>query len=635
MSRHLQPQVTGRIRTFFAALILLITVCSGAATAETNTLLIIDASGSMRSSVDGMVKMDMAKDVLCDYITTLPQDMNVGLIAYGHRSKDDCNDVEYIVPLGKNNRDAMIQKIISMKPMGKTPISLSLEKAVGILDGVKGENTILLVSDGKESCNAEPCALIEKYIAQGRTFVANVIGFDVSVKERKELECIAAAGHGKYYPADNLKGLKVALESVSKDQIPVVISKEPAPVPMTSGVLSLPKTTYVAGERIWLHFDTVENYEPKAWVGIIPSDIPHGSEKINDAHDVSYKYLNKKKSGDFEFFAPGKPGRYDFRLNDTDNNGREVAHVTFDVVKGAAALSLAKTSMVCGEPFTVTVKPLSYLCPKAWLGIIPSDIPHGDEERNDKFDVSYKYLGDKPNGTFTFNAPTKPGNYDIRLNDTDDHGSEIASVSFTATTGSGGVSLSKTVFQTGEKIIVTFNTPVKLDKTAWVGMIPSDIPHGSEDRNDQHDLAYHYLDGKQSGTFEFVAPSKTGNYDFRLNDSDHKGNELSSVTFTVVDASASLSLNKTVFTPGEQMWVTFKTSVAFASNAWIGIIPANIPHGNEDVNDQHDISYVYVEGEKEGIKEMEAPTVPGVYDVRLNDTDDHGKEIASVTFTVR
>lgn len=610
-------------------------MCSGAATAETNTLLIIDASGSMRSSVDGMVKMDMAKDVLCDYITTLPQDMNVGLIAYGHRSKDDCNDVEYIVPLGKNNRDAMIQKIISMKPMGKTPISLSLEKAVGILDGVKGENTILLVSDGKESCNAEPCALIEKYIAQGRTFVANVIGFDVSVKERKELECIAAAGHGKYYPADNLKGLKVALESVSKDQIPVVISKEPAPVPMTSGVLSLPKTTYVAGERIWLHFDTVENYEPKAWVGIIPSDIPHGSEKINDAHDVSYKYLNKKKSGDFEFFAPGKPGRYDFRLNDTDNNGREVAHVTFDVVKGAAALSLAKTSMVCGEPFTVTVKPLSYLCPKAWLGIIPSDIPHGDEERNDKFDVSYKYLGDKPNGTFTFNAPTKPGNYDIRLNDTDDHGSEIASVSFTATTGSGGVSLSKTVFQTGEKIIVTFNTPVKLDKTAWVGMIPSDIPHGSEDRNDQHDLAYHYLDGKQSGTFEFVAPSKTGNYDFRLNDSDHKGNELSSVTFTVVDASASLSLNKTVFTPGEQMWVTFKTSVAFASNAWIGIIPANIPHGNEDVNDQHDISYVYVEGEKEGIKEMEAPTVPGVYDVRLNDTDDHGKEIASVTFTVR
>jgi hypothetical protein len=120
-----------------------------------------------------------------------------------------------------------------------------------------------------------------------------------------------------------------------------------------------------------------------------------------------------------------------------------------------------------------------------------------------------------------------------------------------------------------------------------------------------------------------------------MNDSDHNGNELSSVTFTVVDASATLSLNKTSYTPGERMWVSFKTSVAFASNAWIGIIPSEVPHGNESVNDDNDISYVYVKGEKEGVKEMRAPTQPGVYDVRLNDSDDNGKEIASVTFTVQ
>jgi len=622
---------------FFASLFFAILIVGGSAMAESNTLLILDASGSMRANVEGMSKMDMAKDVICEYITTLPQNMNVGLIVYGHRSKDDCNDVEYLVPLGKNNRDAMIQKIISLKPMGKTPITVSLDKAVSILDGVQGKNTIVLVSDGKESCDAEPCALIEKYIAQGKDFVSHVIGFDVNIKEKKQLECIAAAGHGHYYPADNLKGLKVALESVSKYQPPVVFEKEPEPAPvlMQSGVLSLQKNVFIAGERIWLHFNTVENYEPKAWVGIVPSDIPHGQEKINDQHDVSYKYLNKMQSGDMEFFAPGKPGRYDFRLNDTDKNGREVAYVTFEVIKGSAALSISKTQMVCGEPFEVTVHPQSYLCPKAWVGIVPADIPHGDEERNDKFDISYKYLGDKGKGTFSFNAPTKPGNYDMRLHDTDNHGSEIASISFSASKGSAGLSLPKTTFQTREKIVVSFNTPVLLAKKAWVGLIPSDIPHGSEERNDQHDIAYHYLDGKQSGTFEFVAPSKTGNYDFRLNDSDNNGNELSSVTFTVVDASASLSLDKTVYAPGERMWVSFNTSVAFASNAWIGIIPSNIPHGSEDVNDEHDVSYVYVKGEKEGIKEMAAPTTPGVYDVRFNDTDNNGKEIASVTFTVR
>lgn len=48
----------------------------------------------------------------------------------------------------------------------------------------------------------------------------------------------------------------------------------------------------------------VENYEPKApGLGIIPSDIPHGSEKINGAHDVSYKYLNKKEKRGFPSFS--------------------------------------------------------------------------------------------------------------------------------------------------------------------------------------------------------------------------------------------------------------------------------------------------------------------------------------------
>lgn len=635
MHGHLRILKRQRIVLFFTAAFFLLFGLFSPAMAEKNTLLIIDASGSMRSSIDGMVKMDMAKDVLCDYISRLPRDMNVGLVAYGHRSKDDCSDVEYMVPLGKNNRDLMIEKIISMKPMGKTPISLSLEKAVAILDTVSGDNTIILVSDGKESCNAEPCALLERYAAQGKSFVAHVVGFDVGVREKKELECIAAAGRGKYYPADNLKGFKIALENVAKDQPPVIAPVEPAVVPMASGVLSLPKTAYVAGERIWLHFDTVENYEPKAWVGIVPADVPHGSEKINDQHDLSYKYLNRMKSGDFEFFAPGQPGRYDFRLNDSDNNGREVAHVTFEVIRGSATLSMPKNSLVSGEPFTVTVNPLSYLCPKAWVGVVPSDIPHGDEERNDKFDLSYKYLGDKPNGTFAFNAPTKPGNYDMRLHDTDNKGSEIASISFTVGQASGGLSLPRTVYQAGEKIVVSFSTAAKLDKKAWVGMIPSDIPHGSEARNDQHDLAYHYLDGQQTGSFEFVAPSKSGSYDFRLNDSDNNGNELDSISFTVVDSSASLSLDKPVYAPGERMWVTFKTSVAFASKAWVGIIPSNVPHGREEVNDDHDISYVYVDGETEGVREMEAPTVPGTYDVRFNDTDDNGKEIASVTFTVR
>lgn len=622
--------------TFILILAFLLLCISYSAFAETNTLLILDASGSMRARIDNMVKMDMAKEVIIDYIQSLPQDMNVGLMVYGHRVRDDCNDVEYIVPLGKSNRDTLIRTINGLKPMGKTPITISLDKAVKILDEKQNDtNSIILVSDGKESCDAQPCALIEKYIAQGKRFVCHVIGFNVDNRAKKELDCIASAGKGKYYSVDDLSGFKVAFQSVKKSQ-PIVTAPSPKPAAtlLKSGVLTLQKHNFTAGERIWVHFNTPDHYTDKAWIGIIPSDIPHGSEEVNDQHDLSYKYLNKLQTGDLEFFAPGTPGQYDFRMNNSDNNGVEVASVSFQVSQGEASISLSKSSLVCGEPFEVQFQTRITLSPKAWMGIVPSDIPHGSEKRNDEHDLSYKYLGNKPMGTLTFNAPSKPGNYDMRLNDTDDNGTEIASISFTVTQGSASVSLDKTQFQSGEKITLHFNTPDKLSTKAWIGIIPSDIPHGSEERNDKFDIAYKYLSGKQQGSLEFAAPTQAGSYDFRLNDSDNNGNELASVTFTVVDATASMSLNKASFTPGERIWLTFHTSVAFASKAWIGIIPSDIPHGSEERNDDHDISYQYIQGKNEGILEFKAPAEPGAYDFRLNDSDNNGKEISSVSFSV-
>lgn len=618
-------------------------IWTGFAFAEANTLLILDASGSMRGRIEDQVKMDMAKDVTCDYVKSLPADMNVGLLVYGHRSREDCNDMEYIVPLGKNNRDTLIKTIKGLKPMGKTPITLSLDKAVTIIDSKQGDdNTILLISDGKESCDADPCSLIAKYIAQGKHFVCHVIGFDVDRRTEMALKCIADAGNGKYYTAANMPGFKVAIEDVKKSQPVAVAPPKPVPAPqpdkktrLKTGTLTLQKDTFIAGERIWIHFSTPEQYSDKAWIGIIPSHIPHGDETLNDNHDLSYKYLNKATAGDLEFSAPGTPGNYDFRMHDTDNNGVEVASVSFTVVQGSATMALSKTTLICGEKFEVHFQTQVNLSNKAWMGIVPSEIPHGDEDRNDQHDISYQYLGGKNTGTLTFNAPSKPGTYDMRLHDTDDHGSEIGSATFTVTMGAASVSLPKTQYQSGEPLIVSFSSPSNLSPKAWIGIIPSDIPHGNESRNDQFDIAYKYLNGKQQGSLDFVAPSKAGSYDFRLNDTDNDGNELASVSFIVSPSSGSLSLTKTEFSPGETIWLTFTSSITYASNAWVGILPANIPHGSEQRNDQHDISYQYVKGKQGGTLEFKAPDKPGSYDFRLNDSDDQGNEVATVSFQVR
>ena len=173
----------------------------------------------------------------------------------------------------------------------------------------------------------------------------------------------------------------------------------------------------------------------------------------------------------------------------------------------------------------------------AWIGVIPSDVEHGDADRNDDHDVSYKYLEGKAKGTMTFKAPDEAGEYDFRLNEKDDKGGkELASVSFTVKEdeSKGKLTLKKKTFKTGEEIKLTFKAPKGLPDNAWIGLIPSDVPHGDADKNDDHDVSYKYLKGKTKGSMTFNAPSKAGKYDLRLNNQDNTGGkELTSVSFTV------------------------------------------------------------------------------------------------------
>ena len=199
------------------------------------------------------------------------------------------------------------------------------------------------------------------------------------------------------------------------------------------------------------------------------------------------------------------------------------------------------------------------------------------------------------------------------------------------------LTLEKTDCAPGESISVKFTAPSTYVEKAWVGIIPSDIPHGSEAENDKHDLAYQYLNKKTEGTLIFKAPWKQGSYDLRMNDTDDNGNEVASVTFKVAGdvGTGTLKLNKTKYRKGREIKVEFTASDKFPRNAWVGIIPSNIAHGSEAVNDQHDLAYQYLENRTSGTLIFKAPNKSGSYDIRMHNTDDNGVEVGSVTFTVK
>ncbi len=203
--------------------------------------------------------------------------------------------------------------------------------------------------------------------------------------------------------------------------------------------LHLNRHSYHPGEEIEVRFTAPHDFNANAWVGIIPSDVPHGSEALNDRHDIAYQYLNKRTRGTLIFRAPSRPGSYDFRMNSSDNRGREVCYVTFQVEPERrhgygrahqAELYLEKNHYRPGETIRLNFKAPGNLPDNAWIGIIPSYIPHGSEARNDRNDITFQYIRGRTQGVMTFTAPRKPGSYDFRMHDSDNNGREIESVTF-------------------------------------------------------------------------------------------------------------------------------------------------------------------------------------------------------------
>jgi hypothetical protein len=95
--------------------------------------------------------------------------------------------------------------------------------------------------------------------------------------------------------------------------------------------ITLEKTTFKPNEDFMVRFTIAPCISSDSWIGIVPSDVPHGDEKINREniaffHDV----LRNQSSGDREFRTNFKEGSYDIRMNDP-TTGKEIASVSFNV----------------------------------------------------------------------------------------------------------------------------------------------------------------------------------------------------------------------------------------------------------------------------------------------------------------
>ena len=116
-------------------------------------------------------------------IQELPDTTRIGLEVYGHREKGNCEDIEMLVPVGSGNKATLIQRLKTLMPKGETPIARALMRAEAALKTAEEETTIVLISDGKETCGGDPCATVRTLRANGLKVKVHVVGFDVPTDE--------------------------------------------------------------------------------------------------------------------------------------------------------------------------------------------------------------------------------------------------------------------------------------------------------------------------------------------------------------------------------------------------------------------------------------------------------------------
>jgi Ca-activated chloride channel homolog len=185
-------------------------------------LLVLDSSGSMKEPAgDGHSKITNAKKALSTVVSSLDPAAQVGMRVYGatvfDKSKPGaCTDSQLVVPIGPaGDKKKLEAAIAKYKPYGETPIAYALRQAGKDL-GSSGQRTIVLVSDGEETCSSDPCEVAKDLAGQGIDLRIDVIGLDVSGKARNQLKCVASKGKGSYTDADNVDELTKQLDTAKE-----------------------------------------------------------------------------------------------------------------------------------------------------------------------------------------------------------------------------------------------------------------------------------------------------------------------------------------------------------------------------------------------------------------------------------
>jgi Ca-activated chloride channel homolog len=454
-------------------------LCATAARADEHVILVLDASGSMWGQIDGRSKIEIARGAVSQLTADWPAADAIGLVAYGHRSKGDCSDIETLLPLAPLDAAAFNARVAALNPMGMTPISAAVRHAAAALKYTEQKATVILVSDGEETCKADPCAVADELEAQGVDFTAHVIGFDVGdAKAQAQLRCLAENTGGHYRSARSAAELGNALDRVVQDN---------PPLPPATATLKAPSTV-AAALPIRLRWSGPA--DAGDWIGFATS----GSAANDYLPDHASWTSLAPGEFDIELHAPATAGIYELRYVSPDRQPAILATQRIEVTAQSATLSVAATVMAFD---TVRIQAQGPAGDGHWVGFAPRG-----GGKSEYIGGSWTRVDASGSTDARVTAPEIPGTYEVRyvLNEGD---AVIASTEVRVSAAVGRLIDPPVSADAQQPLEIRFEGPRNPGGGSWIGLVP---------RGGGHDayLSYCYL--PETGPCRFT-PTEPGSFD--------------------------------------------------------------------------------------------------------------------------
>jgi Ca-activated chloride channel family protein len=525
-------------------------------------MIVLDASGSMWGQIDGKAKIEIAREVITDLLDQWDPSIHLGLTVYGHRRKGDCKDIETVIPVGQGTAGKISRTINGIQPKGKTPLSDAVRHAARALRYEEECATVVLISDGVETCNADPCAVGAELSMGGFDFTAHVIGFDLKDEEQVGLRCLAENTGGQFLAAADAAGLRSALSQAME-----IIAEPPPPVVEEPGESSISAPAEVpAGSEFeveWQGPDSRKDYIP----------IVHKGADENAYLNFAYT----KQGNPARITAPDEPGPY------------EVRYFFGHQKKVLASVDITVT------PVTAKVTPPAQVTAGAYF-----ETPWtGPDNRGDYISIvlpeaakgeylSYAYTA---NGSpAKIQAPADQDTYEVRYI-MGRSKTVLARAGITVTSVSGSVAVPESV-AAGSKFQVNWSGPD--NKSDYISIVK---PGGAESSY----LSYTYT--SNGNPVELQAPAEPGEYEVRYILSQNKS-ALARINITVTPVSGSVEAPASV-PAGSHFQVNW--SGPDNQSDYIAIV-------KPDAAESSYLSYTYTSNGNP--VKIQAPAEPGEYEVR-------------------